>query len=76
MSFPSNPTDGLTAQVNGTNYIYSSTNNSWKRVPTALTNLAVTNTITTSNVIINGNLTLNGGTVANIATMLAYQLAL
>ena len=76
MSFPSNPTNGLTTLVNGTNYVYSSTNNSWKRVPATIGNLTVTNTITTTNVVATGNVSVNGVNLPTIAVMLAYQLAL
>ena len=32
MSFPVSPTDGQTTTVNNIRYIYSSSNNSWKRI--------------------------------------------
>lgn len=37
MSFPSSPVNNQTAVVNGITYIYNSTNNTWKRVPTTIT---------------------------------------
>jgi len=33
MSFPISPTEGQTTTVNGINYVYSATYNSWTRVP-------------------------------------------
>ena len=34
MSFPSNPTNGQTANVNGITYEYTSSNNTWTRLLT------------------------------------------
>jgi len=39
MSFPISPANNQTTIVNGINYIYNSTNNAWRRVPTIVTGL-------------------------------------
>lgn len=65
MSFPINPYTGQTTIVNSVNYIYDGTNNAWKRIPTNLTNLVISNTITTANLTVTGNITTLGNITAN-----------
>lgn len=57
MAFPSSPTTGQIATVNGINYIYSSTEMSWTRTPAA--------TVSVGNLIANGNITTNLGVYSN-----------
>jgi len=45
MSFPSNPTNGQTALINGQSYNYSSTSNSWSRVATVAQGTTITSVI-------------------------------
>ena len=76
MSFPANPYTGQTTIVNSVNYIYDSTNNAWKRIPSSLANLVVSNTVTATNLAVTGNATLAGSPMVSLATVIAYQLAL
>jgi hypothetical protein len=76
MSFPANPYTGQTTIVNSVNYIYDGTNNAWKRIPTSLANLVVSNTVTATNLAVTGNATIAGSPVVSLATVIAYQLAL
>ena len=76
MSFPANPYTGQTTIVNGLNYIYSGTNNAWKRIPASVANLTISNTVTTANLAVTGNATLAGSPMVSLATVIAYQLAL
>jgi hypothetical protein len=62
MAFPSSPVNGQTAVVNNITYTYNSSTNSWRKTVSALSNLAVTNTLTVSNLSIGGNII----TTANI----------
>jgi hypothetical protein len=62
MAFPSSPVNGQTAVVNNITYTYNSSTNSWRKTVSALSNLAVTNTLTVSNLSITGNII----TTANI----------
>jgi len=52
MSFPISPVDGQTTIVNGITYVYSTTSNSWTRVPTTFVNLDVA-----GNIVAGGNIT-------------------
>lgn len=61
MAFPTNPQNGQTTTVNGINYIYSTTNNAWKRQ--ALTNLAVTNLTLTGNATVGALVLPDGGSI-------------
>ena len=45
MSFPISPANGSTTLVNGINYVYSSTTNSWTRVVASLGNLTIAGNI-------------------------------
>ena len=45
MGFPISPVDGQTTIVNGITYVYSTTSNSWTRVPTTFVNLDVAGNI-------------------------------
>jgi hypothetical protein len=76
MSFPANPYTGQTTIVNSVNYIYDGTNNAWKRIPSSLANLVVSNTLTATNLAVTGNATLAGSPMVSLATVIAYQLAL
>jgi hypothetical protein len=76
MSFPANPYTGQTTIVNSVNYIYDGTNNAWKRIPSGLANLVVSNTVTAANLAVTGNATLAGSPMVSLATVIAYQLAL
>ena len=76
MSFPANPYTGQTTIVNSVNYIYDGTNNAWKRIPSRLANLVITNTVTATNLAVTGNATLAGSPMVSLATVIAYQLAL
>jgi hypothetical protein len=76
MSFPANPYTGQTTIVNSVNYIYDGTNNAWKRIPSSLANLVVSNTVTAANLAVTGNATLAGSPMVSLATVIAYQLAL
>lgn len=49
MSFPTTPTNGQQAVVNGITYIYNATNNAWKRQ--ALSNISITGNITVGGII-------------------------
>ena len=63
MSFPSNPTNGQTANVNGITYEYTSSNNTWTRL---LTNpdVFIANSIFSNTTIVSGgNTRVNGLTV-------------
>jgi hypothetical protein len=62
MAFPTSPTNGQTAILNGITYTYSSTNNSWVRVPGVLTVTGLQLTNTQSSVsTTTGALTVAGG---------------
>lgn len=76
MSFPANPYTGQTTIVNSVNYIYDGTNNAWKRIPSSVANLVVSNTVTAANLAVTGNATLAGSPMVSLATVIAYQLAL
>ena len=76
MSFPANPYTGQTTIVNSVNYIYDATNNAWKRIPTSVANLVVSNTLTATNLAVTGNATVAGSPMVSLATVIAYQLAL
>lgn len=76
MSFPANPYTGQTTIVNSVNYIYDGTNNAWKRIPSSIANLVVSNTVTAANLAVTGNATLAGSPMVSLATVIAYQLAL
>ena len=76
MSFPANPYTGQTTIVNSVNYIYDGTNNAWKRIPSSLANLVISNTLTATNLAVTGNATLAGSPMVSLATVIAYQLAL
>jgi hypothetical protein len=76
MSFPANPYTGQTTIVNSVNYIYDGTNNAWKRIPSSLANLVISNTVTAANLAVTGNATLAGSPMVSLATVIAYQLAL
>ena len=56
MAFPTAPTNGQTATVNGILYAYNSTTNSWKRQ--LLSNLSVTE-ISGTSLTVTGNITGN-----------------
>jgi hypothetical protein len=76
MSFPANPYTGQTTIVNSVNYIYDGTNNAWKRIPSSLANLVISNTLTATNLAVTGNATVAGSPVVSLATVIVYQLAL
>jgi hypothetical protein len=76
MSFPTNAYTGQITIVNSVNYIYDGVNNAWKRIPTSLANLVVSNTVTATNLAVTGNATIAGSPVVSLATVIAYQLAL
>ena len=76
MSFPTSPYTGQTTIVNSVNYIYDGTNNAWKRIPSSVANLVITNTVTATNLAVTGNATLAGSPMVSLATVIAYQLAL
>lgn len=76
MSFPANPYTGQTTIVNSVNYIYDGANNAWKRIPSSLANLVISNTLTTTNLAVTGNATIAGSPMVSLATVIAYQLAL
>lgn len=74
MSFPSGPSNGQIAVLNGITYIYSLTNTSWTRLPTSnitvagnvtASNLIATANVITSNLRVTGNATISGNLVAN-----------
>jgi hypothetical protein len=50
MAFPVSPTNGQTTVVNGISYIYASATNSWKKISSSVSNLAVTGNFVVSNV--------------------------
>jgi hypothetical protein len=67
MAFPSSPSNGQTAVVNGILYAYSSTNNSWTRQVNTLTSLSTGNLITTNGVFwSNGNAYSSGSSSASL----------
>ena len=76
MSFPASPYTGQTTIVNGVNYIYDGANNAWKRIPTGLSNLVISDTLTAANLAVTGNATVAGSPIVSLATVIAYQLAL
>ena len=61
MAFPTSPTNGQTAVLNGINYIYASSTNSWTRVPSTLVGTAIqsvsANTQSISSILIISNTT-------------------
>ena len=63
MAFPSSPSNGQSATVNGIVYNYASATNSWVRKSSPLANLSVTNTITSG-----GNIVAAATTVSTTAT--------
>ena len=78
MAFPVSPVNNQTATVNGINYIYSSANSSWTRVPytsvsattlTATGNVTGGNILSSGSLIVSGNSTVNGLTVNNSVTI-------
>jgi hypothetical protein len=75
MSFPLSPANNQTTIVNGINYIYNSTNNAWKRVPTIVTGLDPYAANTANAAFIQAN---NAYTAANTAlsSALAFAIAL
>lgn len=50
MAFPTSPTNGQTANVNGITYTYSSTDNAWTRVVGVLANITAANIMTVNGV--------------------------
>jgi len=56
MAFPTSPTNGSTAVVNGIVYLYSSADNAWTRFSTAPVNLTVTGNLTSDGNLIASNL--------------------
>ena len=67
MAFPTTPTNGQIATVNGTTFSYSSSTNSWTRVSSALYNIAnivVTSNTTTGNLNATNNVT---GSIGNFS---------
>jgi len=74
MSFPTSPTNGQTATINGITYTYSSTDNTWKRTLQPVGNLTVTGNVV-ANVVYteygirwNGNGAVYGGGVGDLST--------
>lgn len=65
MPFPTSPTNGQLATINGITYAYSSAKTSWKKVTSAVGNLAITNTLTIGTVSATGNITSSGNITAN-----------
>jgi hypothetical protein len=63
MPFPTSPTNGQIATVNGITYAYSSASTAWKKVTSSVGNLTVTNTLTTGNISA-GNISVSGRIVA------------
>jgi hypothetical protein len=68
MAFPTSPTNGQTATVNGVSYVYSSADNAWTRVPGIAGNLIIS-----GNISVGGNALFQGGLVSNIAEPVAAQ---
>jgi hypothetical protein len=74
MAFPVSPINGATTLVNGINYVYSDTTNSWTRVVASLGNLTIAGNInaekvyTTSGLFWAGNNQLVVGSGINITT--------
>lgn len=67
MAFPTTPTNGQIAIVNGTTFTYNASNNSWTRVSSALQNIAniiVTSNTTTGNLNATNNVT---GSIGNFS---------
>ncbi|CAB5214394.1 hypothetical protein UFOVP190_89 [uncultured Caudovirales phage] len=50
MAFPTSPTNGQTANVNGITYTFSSTDNAWTRVVGVLANVTAGNVITVNGI--------------------------
>lgn len=67
MAFPTSPSNGQTATVNGISYIYASATNSWKKVTSTYGNLTVTNTLTVATISATANVTA-GNVVTGIVT--------
>lgn len=59
MPFPTSPTNGQIATVNGITYAYSSASTAWKKVISSVGNLTVTNTLTIGNISATGNISAN-----------------
>jgi hypothetical protein len=67
MAFPSSPSNGQTAVVNGIVYAYSSTTTSWTRQPNTIT------TLTTGNVITSNGVFWANGSAYGIGGMTSYS---
>ena len=63
MAFPTSPINGQQAVVNGITYQYTTTTNSWTRIPGIGINLSLSGTLSTQTVSASGNITV-GGTVS------------
>lgn len=74
MTFPINPTDGQTANVNGITYTYSSSRTAWQ-VSTAFTNNITASTATLTGNIIAGNANVTANTAATSTTTGALRVA-
>jgi len=70
MSFPTSPTNGQTTTVNGITYIYSATNNAWKRQ--TLINIVTVGNITAANVTVSSGVNFSDG--SRITSGLVYDL--
>ena len=72
MAFPVSPVNNQTATVNGINYIYSSANSSWTRVPytsVSATTLTATGNVTGGNILSSGSLIVSGNSTVNALTV-------
>jgi hypothetical protein len=61
MSWPTNPTNGQTATINGIVYVYNSAKNAWgPAAVTSVTSIVYTGNVTAGNINVTGNLSLTG----------------
>ena len=63
MAFPSTPVNGQLAVINNITYVYNSSINSWRKTASALSNVAITNTLT-----VGGNLAVTSNTTSTSTT--------
>lgn len=65
MAFPTSPTNGSTAVVNGIVYLYNSADNAWTRFSSPPGNLTVTGNLTSSGNLIASNLSVTGNLISS-----------
>jgi hypothetical protein len=77
MAFPTNPTDGSTATINGVVYVYRASKNAWGPASIAqVSTINYTGNVAAANVNVTGNLYINSQIVPSVVQMMTYHLAL